>query len=104
MPRGGPRPMGPRMVQQQQGMGFDRQAMAMMNRPSMGLPNQGMVARPQQYKYTQVCMMPLHLDCSTRYYCSGGSQLDANPGKAGARNLAGKHPARQRRRAWAGET
>ena len=58
MPRGGLRPMGPRMVQQQQGMGFDRQAMAMMNRQSMGLHDQGMVARPQQYKYTQVCMMP----------------------------------------------
>ena len=59
MPRGGPRPiMGPRMVQQQQGMGFDRQAMTMMGRQSMGLPNQGMVARPQQYKYTQVCMIP----------------------------------------------
>merc|ERR1711934_304582 len=40
-------------VQQQQGMGFDRQAMAMMNRQSMGLHDQGMVARPQQYKYTQ---------------------------------------------------
>jgi len=53
MPRGGLRPMGPRMVQQQQGMGFDRQAMAMMNRQSMGLHDQGMVARPQQYKYTQ---------------------------------------------------
>ena len=108
MPRGGPRPiMGPRMVQQQQGMGFDRQAMTMMGRQSMGLPNQGMVARPQQYKYTQVCMIPLHLDCPTRfvdaYYCSGGSQLDANPGKAGARNHAGKHSARQRPRAWPGE-
>ena len=59
--------MGPRMVQQQQqqGMGLDRQAMAMMSRQGMqglGLqPNQGMVARPQQYKYTQVCMMSL--DC-----------------------------------------
>merc|ERR1712181_31920 len=56
---GGPRPMGPRMFQQQQqqGMGLDRQAMAMMSRQSMqglGLQtNQGMVARPQQYKYTQ---------------------------------------------------
>ena len=58
MPRSGLRPMGPRMVQQQQGMGFDRQAMAMMNRQSMGLHDQGMVARPQQYKYTQVCMTP----------------------------------------------
>ena len=62
--------MGPRMVQQQQqqGMGLDRQAMAMMSRQGMqglGLQptNQGMVARPQQYKYTQVCMMQLCGDC-----------------------------------------
>jgi len=57
MPRGGPRPMGPRMVQQQQGgVGLDRQTMAMMSRqgmPGLALPNQGLVARPQQYKYTQ---------------------------------------------------
>ena len=45
VPRGGGRPLGPRMAQQQ-GMGMDRQAMAMMGRQGA----QG----PQQYKYTQV--------------------------------------------------
>ena len=45
VPRGGGRPLGPRMAQQH-GMGMDRQAMAMMGRQGA----QG----PQQYKYTQV--------------------------------------------------
>ena len=48
VPRGGARPLGPRMVQQ--GMGMEGQAMAMMNR------RQG-VQGPQQYKYTQVCII-----------------------------------------------
>ena len=53
--RGGPRLMGPRMAQQQQGMGFDSPTKGIMNRQGMmGLPNQGMTGRPQQYKYTQV--------------------------------------------------
>ena len=43
MARGGVRSLGPRMVQQQQAMGMDRQAISMMGR-------QG----GQQYKYTQV--------------------------------------------------
>ena len=65
MPRGGPRPNVGRMIQQQQqgvGMGqqqgLDRQAMTMMGRQGMqglAMANQGMVGRPQQYKYTQVC-------------------------------------------------
>merc|ERR1719234_1272834 len=51
------------MIQQQQGMamgqqgqGLDRQAMTMMGRQGMqglGMATQGMVGRPQQYKYTQ---------------------------------------------------
>jgi len=45
VPRGGARPLGPRMVHQQ-GMGMEGQAMAMMSR------RQG-VQGPQQYKYTQ---------------------------------------------------
>ena len=62
MPRG-PRPNMGRMVQQQQGVGLgqhqgmDRQAMTMMGRQGMqglAMANQGMVGRPQQYKYTQV--------------------------------------------------
>ena len=68
MPRGGPRPNVGRMIQQQQGMalgqqqGLDRQAMTMMGRQGMqglGMANQGMVGRPQQYKYTQASA---HLD------------------------------------------
>jgi len=53
VPRGGGRPLGPRMAQQQ-GMGMDRQAMAMMGRQGA----QG----PQQYKYTQEARnsMPSH--------------------------------------------
>ena len=46
MARGGVRSLGPRMVQQQQGMGMDRQAISMMGR-------QGSQSG-QQYKYTQV--------------------------------------------------
>ena len=49
VPRGGARPLGPRMVHQQ-GMGMEGQAMAMMSR------RQG-VQGPQQYKYTQVCLI-----------------------------------------------
>ena len=49
VPRGGARPLGPRMVHQQ-GMGMEGQAMAMMSR------RQG-VQGPQQYKYTQVCII-----------------------------------------------
>lgn len=45
MARGGVRSLGPRMVQQQQGMGMDRQAISMMGRQG----SQG----GQQYKYTQ---------------------------------------------------
>ena len=65
LPRG-PRPNMGRMVQQQQGVGLgqhqgmDRQAMTMMGRQGMqglAMANQGMVGRPQQYKYTQVCVM-----------------------------------------------
>ena len=63
MPRGGPRPNMSRMIQQQgvgmgQHQGLDRQAMSMMGRQGMqglSMANQGMVGRPQQYKYTQVC-------------------------------------------------
>ena len=63
MPRGGPRPNMGRMIQQQgagmgQHQGLDRQAMTMMSRQGMqglAMANQGMVGRPQQYKYTQVC-------------------------------------------------
>merc|ERR1719427_1697504 len=61
MPRGGPRPNMGRMIQQQGGgmgqhQGLDRQAMTMMSRQGMqglAMSNQGMVGRPQQYKYTQ---------------------------------------------------
>ena len=63
--RGGPRLMGPRMAQQQQGMGFDNPTMGMMNRQGMmGLPNQGMTGRPQQYKYTQVGFCRLLYCCN----------------------------------------
>lgn len=62
MPRGGPRPNMGRMIQhQQQGVGQhqagldSRQGMTMMNRQGLAMANQGMVGRPQQYKYTQVC-------------------------------------------------
>ena len=63
MPRGGARPNMGRMIQQQgagmgQHQGLDRQAMTMMSRQGMqglAMANQGMVGRPQQYKYTQVC-------------------------------------------------
>ena len=46
MARGGVRSLGPRMVQQQQGMGMERHAISMMGRQG----SQG----GQQYKYTQV--------------------------------------------------
>ena len=46
MARGGARSLGPRMVQQQQGMGMERHAISMMGRQG----SQG----GQQYKYTQV--------------------------------------------------
>ena len=63
--RGGPRLMGPRMAQQQQGMGFDSPSMGVMNRQGMmGLPNQGMIGRPQQYKYTQVGFCRLLYCCN----------------------------------------
>ena len=112
VPRGGPRPMGPRMVQQQQGgMGLDRQTMAMMSRQQgmqgLGLPNQGLVARPQQYKYTQVSYYAtalLLVYYRKNPFCSGGSELFANPGKADVRrNYAGEHSTGQCRCAWTGE-
>ena len=63
MPRG-PRPNMGRMVQQNVGLGqhqgMDRQTMSMMGRRGMqglAMANQGMAGRPQQYKYTQVCVL-----------------------------------------------
>ena len=38
---------------------IDQQAMQ-----GLGLPNQGLDACPQQYNYTQVCVMLLRVDCS----------------------------------------
>merc|ERR1712010_398701 len=72
-----------RMIQQQGGgmgqhQGLDRQAMTMMSRQGMqglAMANQGMVGRPQQYKYTQEARnsLPPHRQTSMQASTQQGS-------------------------------